>query len=103
MTLTSTDGSSIQNGDSGAGVSVFGLICGVVSSSNPLRATAVKTNAVAAWIGQTANVYPGGVCNLDTTKKKKKGFAQRIMAMGAEETAGYNLESSGYRGFSIRS
>ena len=105
MELTSTDGSKTQNGDSGGPVSIFGLTCGLHSSTSFLTSTAVKTNFLAPWITATANVLPGGACDLDLSKKKKAGLAHRIMAMGNAETVGSSFAGNvafsgiGYRDF----
>lgn len=99
MTLTSSDGSRTTNGDSGAPVIINGLVCGVHSSTGALSSTAVKSGAFGSWIYQTARVLPGGVCDLDTSKKKPNGLAQRIMAIGSAETSGYEGDAIGYRSF----
>ncbi len=94
MTLSSTDGSRIQDGDSGAGVDLLGVICGVVSSSNPLTAQAVKTSAISGWITTTTGIPPGGVCLLDQTKKKKTGRL-KVMTLGGVLTRGGPNDNDG--------
>lgn len=89
--LASTRG-SIQNGDSGAGVSFLGLACGVVSSSNAIRgrATATATDALADWIATTSHVGPGGICEIPQTKKKL-----RVMIMADQIVRGIAAGSKG--------
>ena len=99
MVLTSTDGSRPQNGDSGGSVTIHGLLCGVHSSSGPLTSTEVKTSALVTWVVATAHVLPGGACDLDTSKKKKSGLKQRIMAIGSTQTVGPYGDKIGYRDF----
>ena len=88
MQMTDTDQSRLTGGDSGAAVEMFGLACGVHSESTMLYSTEVKTSAIAAWIRQTANVYPGGICTPPDPKKERQGGAMRVMAIGGEITQG---------------
>ncbi len=80
LELYSSEG-MIESGDSGAGIRYQGLICGVISSSSLTTSHGTKTDAVRNWILATSGVPPGGLCDLDLSKKKKTAAA-KVMALG---------------------
>lgn len=93
LEFSSSDGSTLTSGDSGAGVLYRGLVCGVFASSAFQTGHAVRTDAVSLWIASNTLLAPGGSCN--PTRDK----LLRLMPLGDSITYGYlSTTKNGYRG-----
>ncbi len=94
------------NGDSGAGMLVDGLLCGVFVASAPISslAVAVNTDSIAPWIFATTGILPSTTrtCR-NPNQSKAASIMLKGMALGASITQGLrSSDGTGYRSALLR-
>jgi lysophospholipase L1-like esterase len=88
IALYANDGAKLQFGDSGAGVMLRGLLCGVYEASPvaTAKSTATSIDSVGAWILQTTRIAPALFSRCDAPRKRD--LFLKVMSFGTALAAG---------------
>jgi lysophospholipase L1-like esterase len=88
-------------GDSGAGVFVNGLLCGVYTSATELgfhTAVATSTDSIKNWISQVSGLLPSSLRSCGRSNDEKK-TNKNITEMGLGASTTYGVGSSDHKGY----